>query len=309
MENLSFVAIDFETATSQKNSICEIGIAVVKNAQLVENKSWLVKPVGNRYDTINKCIHGITEHDTANAPSFAEVWNEVKEYLDGNVVVAHNVSFDMYALRDALIENGIEFPSFQFYCSCRTAKYVFHDTYSYSLPVLCHAMGIDFGAHHRAEGDAIGCAKVFAKSVELAGVDSLEELQNKYGFRCGEFKTGYFTSQKSLSSGSSSKLKVSDIVGDPDKVDEGNYFYGKSVCFTGACQYGTRKDMLQRVADVGGVPTNSVTKSTDVLVVGQQDYRVVGESGMSSKQVKAMSLKDGGSDIEILSEVEFISMI
>lgn len=32
MENLNFVAIDLETATSRRSSICEIGIAVVENS-------------------------------------------------------------------------------------------------------------------------------------------------------------------------------------------------------------------------------------------------------------------------------------
>ncbi len=102
---------------------------------------------------------------------------------------------------------------------------------------------------------------------------------------------------------------MNEIVGDPGKIDEGNYFYGKEVCFTGKCQFGIRKDLLQMVADIGGIPANSVTSHTDVLVVGQQDYRIVGEDGMSSKQEKAMKLKDKGQDIEIMSESEFLSNI
>jgi DNA polymerase-3 subunit epsilon len=42
-----------------------------------------------------------------------------------------------------------------------------------------------------------------------------------------------------------------------------------------------------------------VTKNTDFLVVGQQDYRVVGDDGMSSKQEKAIRLIEKGSDLEI----------
>ena len=60
---------------------------------------------------------------------------------------------------------------------------------------------------------------------------------------------------------------------------------------------------------IGGIPTDSVTAKTDILVVGQQDYRVVGDSGMSSKQKKAITLLEKGQDIEILSEIEFLSRI
>lgn len=103
------------------------------------------------------------------------------------------------------------------------------------------------------------------------------------------------------------KIDAGDIVGDPSKMDEGSYFYGKAVCFTGAFQYGIRRELLQRIADIGGYSMTSVTKETDILVVGQQDYWVVGDSGMSSKQKKAMAMREKGMDIEIMSEVDFLS--
>ena len=93
------------------------------------------------------------------------------------------------------------------------------------------------------------------------------------------------------------------------KVDEGSYFYQKSVCFTGTCKWATRDILLQTIADIGGFPQKGVNKSTQILVVGQQDYRLVGEDGMSSKQEKAMALKDAGQDIEIMSEEQFLSML
>ena len=66
---------------------------------------------------------------------------------------------------------------------------------------------------------------------------------------------------------------------------------------------------MQKIKDLGGIPCDNVTSKTDVLVVGQQDYRVVGETGMSSKQQKALELLDKGQDIEILSETEFLSRL
>lgn len=100
-----------------------------------------------------------------------------------------------------------------------------------------------------------------------------------------------------------------EYIGDPSKFDEGSYFYGKTVCFTGKCEYGTRDELLQKIADIGGTPVNSVSKNTNILVVGQQDYRFVGEDGLSGKQEKAIALKNAGVDIEIMSEAEFLSMI
>ena len=74
MKELNFVAIDLETAVMvERSSICEIGIAVVRDSQIVETKSWLARPEGNRYCAMNVAIHHIIPDMTGNRPSFPEV--------------------------------------------------------------------------------------------------------------------------------------------------------------------------------------------------------------------------------------------
>ena len=48
MQGINFIAIDFETATGKRASICEAGICVVRDGEIVETRSWLVRPQGNR---------------------------------------------------------------------------------------------------------------------------------------------------------------------------------------------------------------------------------------------------------------------
>jgi DNA polymerase-3 subunit epsilon len=67
-----------------------------------------------------------------------------------------------------------------------------------------------------------------------------------------------------------------------------------------------RADAHQMIADIGGSLGSSVTKDTDYLIVGQQDYRVVGDEGMSKKQTSAIKQIDKGSMLEILSEDDFL---
>lgn len=310
MDNLNFVAIDFETANEDRSSICEIGITIVKDSEIVESLSWLVRPEGNRYNPMNIYIHGITPAMTELSPYFKEIWPEVLPYLEKQLVVAHNTAFDMYALRDALNNNDISYPHFNHFCSCRAAKYVYPKEYSYSLGNLCLSLDIDYEDHHRAGSDSEAAAKLFIKEMEDSGVDSLTEFENKYEFKCGSFTDNNFIPQKSTKAHKQSeKKKNSDYIGDPSKTEEDNYFYERNVCFTGKCSYGIRDEMLQMIADIGGYPNIRVTKETNVLVIGQQDYRVVGEDGMSSKQEKAMKLKDEGQDIEIMSETEFLMLM
>ena len=309
----NFVAIDLETANASRSSICQIGITEVINGVVQPSKSWLVKPLNNYYDPFNIDIHGITPQDTKNSPSFPEVWKEVAPYLEGKVVVAHNTSFDMYALRDAFDLYEMTYPTFDYFCTLRIARYIVKGCYSYSLNIVLDHLGIEFGEHHKADSDSNGCAKLLLKCLEIDG-STLDDLEEKYLFHRGKFAPNTFIAhlakRKHYKGNSSTYTNILDGLEEhPELIDEGNYFYGKTVCFTGKCQYGIRKDLLQRIKDIGGIPTNSVSKSTEILIVGQQDYRVVGEDGLSSKQKSALKLLAEGHDIEILSESEFLNRI
>ena len=305
----NFVAIDLETATSVRSSICQIGITEVIDNIPQTPKSWLVQPEDNEYDGMNIWIHGITPEDTQNSPSFPEVWKEVQPFLQNKIVVAHNTSFDMYALRDAFDKYNMEYPTFDYFCTLRIARYIVKGCYSYSLDVVLNHLNMDFGVHHKADSDSLGCAQLLLKCLEMDG-SNIDNLEAKYSFHRGKFAPNSFIAHLATGKGNSSYDDfIKSLQVNTDTIDEGNYFFGKSVCFTGTCQYGIRKDLLRKVAEVGGIPTDSVTAKTNVLVVGQQDYRKVGESGMSSKQKKALQLLEKGKDIEILSETEFLSRI
>ena len=308
---MNFVAFDIETATANRSSICQIGITEVIDGVPQEPKSWLIQPEGNLYDSMNIWIHGITPEDTKDSPSFPEVWNEVYQYLKGKIVVAHNTSFDMYALRDAFNNYNMEYPTFDYFCTLRIARYIIKGCYSYSLNVVLDYMNIQFEGHHRADCDSLGCAKLLLKCLEIDG-STLDDLEEKYAFHRGKFDKDLFIPHLALDKydpDSSYKRFIKNIQVDDSTADPSNYFYGKTVCFTGTCQYGVRKELLLKVAQVGGIPTDSVTAKTDILVVGQQDYRVVGEDGMSNKQEKAYKMLKAGKDIEILSETEFLTRI
>lgn len=310
MESLpSFVAIDFETATRFRHSICEIGIAIVENGAITATKSWLVQPPGNEFNPVNTLIHGIDESMTKDALLFQEVWPQVASFLQGRVVVAHNTAFDMYALRDALDFYGMEYPTFTDFCSLRLARYVIKGLPNYTISTIYrYFMGRDMETHHRAGYDAEACAIVFLECLKLADV-GIEGLEAKFRFRAGSFSPGCFIAQKAKKNYSNKKGLVIPTAADTSKFDPDNYFFGKSVCFTGAFSFATRKNLLQWIADIGGVATDAVTRQTDVLVVGQQNYRVVGEDGISGKQKKALELLEKGQDIEILSEKDFLGFM
>lgn len=160
----NFIAIDFETATAKRSSVCEIGICVVRGGEVAETRSWLVRPEDNFYHYFNIKIHGITPEDTRDAPQFDEVWEEIERlYLDEfDTFVAHNMPFDRSCLQHSADFYNIHLPNLKWRCSLATARKI----YSFgcnSLAYLCSRLGIPEGKHHRAGDDAEMCARLFLR--------------------------------------------------------------------------------------------------------------------------------------------------
>lgn len=157
---LDFCAIDFETATHERNSACEMGICLVENGMIVETKTWLIKPPSFPY--FNKhhiAVHGIQPEEVLHAPTFDEIWYEAEEMLYGNLIIAHNAGFDAGVLRGCLDYYGLFRPKLKYLCSIQIAKKSWKGLSSYGLKNLANAHQISFN-HHRAGDDAEVCAKI-----------------------------------------------------------------------------------------------------------------------------------------------------
>ena len=122
MKDFAFIALDVETATGNRSSICEIGITIVENSEIKESKSWLIRPKNNLYWSRNIKIHGITPEDTQDKPCLSEVWGEICSYIENKIVVTHNTSFDMFSIADALMDSNIPLPDLNYFCSLRIAQ-------------------------------------------------------------------------------------------------------------------------------------------------------------------------------------------
>lgn len=305
---INFVALDLETANGEGNGICQVGITEVIDGIIQPSKNWLVQPEGNKYNPINSRIHGIKPEDTEHCPKFPLVWEEVCPFLMDKIVVAHNASSDMTNLRKAFDFYQMGYPTFDYFCTYRIAKYVVRGCEHYSLDELLKYLGIEFWGHHKADEDSLGCAKLLLKCLEIEGC-TLEELETKYNFHRGKFAPNTFVAQTAGKSDKGSNYNpLKNLEEHSGLEDKDSYFYGKNVCFTGQLTM-SRQDLLQKIKDIGGIPTDKVTKKTDILIVGQQDERKVDETGMSSKHKKALSLMAKGQNIEIFSEQDFLNRI
>lgn len=303
---MDFITIDFETATAQRNSPCEIGLTFVKNNEIIETKSWLIKPMYGEFDYFNILIHGIHPKDVADKPEFNELWNEIKPLIENKFLIAHNAGFDFSVLRSTLASYKIPYPTLDYVCSYIFSKKVWEGLPGYDLKTLCKINGISLN-HHRAANDSRATAELCLKAFEKANINSIEHFPEKLQITIGKlFSSSYKPSQTKRIYKPKELLK---IIGDPDKHNPESIFYGRTVVFTGTLSSMVRSEAQQKILDIGGILGNGVTMSTDFLIVGQQDYRVVGDDGMSSKQKKALKFIEKGYPLEILSENEFVRNI
>ena len=162
MEN--FVAIDFETATGDRNSACAVAIVTVEEGIIVEEYSQLIQPPSNDYTWRNIQVHGIRPNDTVNSPSFSEVYPELHKRLTGKTVVAHNEAFDRSVMQKSM--ESYDIPYADLGCEeewvCTVKKYRANGFKSAALNVLCDHFEIKL-QHHDALSDARACAKLYLK--------------------------------------------------------------------------------------------------------------------------------------------------
>ena len=187
---MDFLAIDFETATSSWTSICSMGICVVENNKIVETKGMLFKPTPFEFNEYNIAIHGITPQMVWDKPRFCDCWDKIKPYLGGKLVIAHNASFDVGVLKKTLDLFGIAAPTFEYLCTVKLSQKAYPQFESHKLNALGKTLGIKF-SHHTACDDAYACAEVLLHIIRDFGINSKEELRDKFDIGIGRMYDGY----------------------------------------------------------------------------------------------------------------------
>ncbi len=82
-------------------------------------------------------------------------------------------------------------------------------------------------------------------------------------------------------------------------------FEGRNYCFTGTFNYGQRK-ACEAAADERGATSGSLTRTTDVLVIGVYATESWKHSSFGNKIVKACEMRDEGVPIAIVSEPHWV---
>jgi|LFRM01.1.fsa_nt_gb DNA polymerase-3 subunit epsilon len=309
--DFDFIAIDFEIANYNLNSACAIGIAAVKNLEIVESKYFLICPPSRKFDRRCVAVHGITYEDVKSSPKFPEVWAQIRTCFEENYVIAHNAKFDMSVLKNCLIEYGLDIPDFKYFCSIKISSKACKNV-GKSLKERTKCFGIELDNHHNALCDAKACAQLVIETVKRCGKKSFESFIKTYSsikpeeFKDLEHQVTFIERNRYKHF---ERISVSEIAAAAETFNKTHPLFGKNIVFTGELRTMDRRTAMQKAVNVGAVLKTGVSKNTDFLVAGVQDKSIVGDDGLSSKLKTAYKLIDEGYDIKIINEDEFLRLL
>lgn len=262
---MNMILIDLETQNFDVESgIYEVAALVIEDwvvkdrlyLGIVENEAEVNCGFGYGYQDIS-----INESCIKDFKNFIEKYNYP--------LVAHNGSFD----RKFLIHYDWITEEYTFYDSIRAIKYINSKLFSYSMDHIKDFLDIDKPHSHKAMDD----------------VETLYEIL-KF-FKPDRWVPIGTRNSRSYVSGNSKNLTA--IKQDFEVIK--NLFVGKNIVFTGKGPY-TRNELMELAKKCGAdITSNSITKKTNLLVVGED---------AGSKLKKAQEL-----GIEIMSMDDFYNMI
>ena len=285
----NYTVIDIETTglDSSLDDILEISAVKVRNNTITDSFSSLVHYAEELPEFITE-LTGITNDMVKDAPSLDIVLNNFYNFIGNDILIGHNVNFDINFLYDNLKKNANKCLSNDFVDTLRLARKVIKELDHHRLSDLLSYYKIDNSNQHRALDDCNYTLEIYnnLKKDIYALYGSFEDFANSI----------------------KRTRKAYDLTVTVDYIDEDNYFYGKNVVFTGTLQRMPRVEAQQTVVNLGGTVSDNVNKKTNCLVMGMQDYSKI-KSEKSNKQRKAEEYILKGQDIVILTENVFYDIL
>lgn len=293
MKNLNFVALDFETANSNYVSICQIGIVVFKNGEIVEKVSQLIDP--KTYfapEYIGK--HGISESDVQGKPTFKQFFETLNSYLQDQIV-AHHQPFEFVAYHQACEYYELNPVA----CSWLDVGKVVRRLWAgfqykgYGLENIAGHLGIIYEPHDACE-DAGAAGQVLIAACQQSD-QSLKEWLRRIKWKINKNRLIEIQPAGTIIKKPEKILPV--VTGDPE-----NPFYGKRVVVSG--NYNTwpnRDDLIEILQTKGANVSTGISGVTNILCVG--------EDAGPMKIKKMQKNIDAGKDAKIITEKEIIKML
>lgn len=158
----NFVVLDFETTGLSHFDDEIIQVAAVRYVNFEEKEKFVsfVKPSTPIPSRITK-ITEITNEDVQNAPNIETVLPSLIEFLNKDVIVAHNASFDMKFLLANIHKAKLEYKRFRVVDTLSLARKYIDSTKNHKLPTLKSFLRLNHLNSHEALHDCYVTAELY----------------------------------------------------------------------------------------------------------------------------------------------------
>ena len=168
VSNLTFNAIDVETANASPSSICQIGIVRFCDGLIKEQVSLLVNPE-THFNDFNVRLHGIDQDTVKDSEDLPRLEAKLRRLLEGRVLVSHT-GFDRMALDGAMQRYGLEPVRAAWLDSALIARRAWPHRYRrrWNLSLIAGELDIAF-RHHDAAEDARAAGEIVLRACRTHG--------------------------------------------------------------------------------------------------------------------------------------------
>ncbi|MDQ7982776.1 MAG: PolC-type DNA polymerase III [Spiroplasma sp.] len=188
LDNLEYLVFDLETTGLSVNyhEIIEFGYVVIKNGQIIEQNSILIKPEIPVAAHITE-LTNITNEMLIDKPTLKATIFDIKTIIANRVLVAHNASFDIGFLKAAFRKFDLSELENSVIDTLQLARILKPGLKSYRLGKVCtnYSVKYDGETAHRADYDANVLAQVFLKMLNelkveknITALNGFEQLFN-----------------------------------------------------------------------------------------------------------------------------------
>lgn len=240
-------------------------------------------------------LTGYSEEELSSAPLPITVLQEFNDFVGSDILVGHNVNFDINFVYDYMQSYGAHLSN-DYIDTLRLSRRL--------VKSLEHHRLIDLIEHFALSQKSDLPKSVLNCQYTFNLFNSLKDEALKQYPDIDAFKDSFRKKKKK-----GSHLKASDFTPNDFVDDEDNPFYKKYITFTGTLEKMPRKEAMRIVANMGGICKDSVIEKTNYLILGNNDYNPMLKGKKSSKLIKAEKMKAEGKDIEILSESLFYDLL
>jgi DNA polymerase III epsilon subunit-like protein len=181
LDGVRFAVIDIETSglRPDRHRILQLAVVTVDaRGQVLDRWSSYVRP---RWLAVSRLgprrLHGITKRQLRDAPNARTALQRALERVDGAVLTAHNLAFDMAFVRRAARRAGLAIPSGRQLCTLTVSRSLDPEgTLTHRLADLCKRYGVSLDRPHDALADAQATAQVLPFLLAAAGITTGEAI-------------------------------------------------------------------------------------------------------------------------------------